>query len=95
MRKEILFLKKLNTSPLSYNDLLKKKMPDQRKRILDNRERKNEYPDVDENPNEDQSIHELDHDEPINGKRKKMDKTRMTWTKRKMSSRLLSFACNI
>ncbi len=95
MRKETSFLKKPNTRPLSYNDLLKKKTPDQRKRISDNRERENKYPDVDEDPNEHQSIHELDHDEPINGKRKKTDKTRTTRTKRKMSSKLLSIACNV
>ncbi len=95
MQKETSFLKKPNTSPLSYNDLLEKKTPDQRKKIADNQWRENKYPDADEDPNKDQSIHDLNQDEPIDGKRKKMDKTRMTRTKMKMSSKLLSFACNV
>ncbi len=52
--------------------------------------------DADEDPNEDkpfQFAHDQDQGEQTNGKKKEADKTRTTWTKMKMSSKLLSSTC--
>ncbi len=83
MLKEILFLKKLNTRPLSCHVRLKKKTlkrneypdvdedPDE-----DQNQKGNENPDADENLNEDelpQSIHDWNRDEPTNGRKEEAD----------------------